>query len=190
MAGVTVFRQLSRLRGVSLTLLKEDIMPSANASTPATTSAVTGTVVTGTSATGTAAGQGPPDTSAAVAKLIRFLETGSVPDGLFAPGVFCDLSLPQWRVQAGTAGEILALRAEGHPSPGQVRVERIEQTGHGFTIEFEERWDSGGQRWYCREMIRADVADGSITELSVYCTGDWDAARQREHAAAVQLIRP
>ena len=30
MAGVTVFRQLSRLRGVSLTLLKENIMPSAN----------------------------------------------------------------------------------------------------------------------------------------------------------------
>jgi hypothetical protein len=30
MAGVTVFRQLSRLRGVSLTFLKEDIMPSAS----------------------------------------------------------------------------------------------------------------------------------------------------------------
>ena len=30
MAGVTVFRQLSRLKGASLTLLKEDIMPSAN----------------------------------------------------------------------------------------------------------------------------------------------------------------
>jgi hypothetical protein len=30
MAGVTVFRQLSRLKGVSLTLLKEDIMSSAN----------------------------------------------------------------------------------------------------------------------------------------------------------------
>jgi hypothetical protein len=30
MAGVTVFRQLSRLKGVSLTFLKEDIMPSAN----------------------------------------------------------------------------------------------------------------------------------------------------------------
>jgi hypothetical protein len=180
MADVTVFRQLSRLRGVSLTLLKEDIMPSANVSARTRTSAVTGTVP----------GQGPPDTSTAVAKLIRFLETGSAPDGLFAPGVFCDLSLPQWRVQAATAGELLALRTEGHPCPGQVRVERIEQTSHGFTLEFEERWDSGGQRWYCREMIRADVADGSIADLSIYCTGDWDEARQREHAAAVQLIRP
>ena len=29
-----------------------------------------------------------------------------------------------------------------------------------------------------------------IAELTVYCTGDWDEARQREHAAAVELIRP
>jgi hypothetical protein len=136
------------------------------------------------------AGPGRPDTSAAVAKLIRFLETGSAPDGLFAPGVFSDLSLPQWRIQAGTAEEILAIRAEGHPCPGQVRVERVEQTGHGFTIEFEERWDSGGQRWYCREMIRADVRDDAIAAMSVYCTGDWDTARVAEHHAAVALIRP
>ena len=140
--------------------------------------------------TGTVAEQDRPDTSTAVAKLIQFLETGSAPDGLFAPGVFSDLSLPQWRVQAATAEDILAIRAEDHPFPGQVRVERVEQTRHGLTIGFEERGDSGGQRWYSREMIRADVEGGSIVELSIYCTGDWDAARQQEHAAAIRLIRP
>jgi hypothetical protein len=134
--------------------------------------------------------QGWPDTSAAVAGLIRFLETGSAPDGLFAPDVFTDLSLPQWRIQAATAGETLAIRAQGHPWPGQVRVERIEQTDRGFTIEFEERWDNEDQRWYCREMIRADVAGDSIVEMSIFCTGDWNEARQREHAGAVHLIRP
>ena len=137
----------------------------------------------------TAAEPDRPDVSVAVANLIRFLETGSVPDGLFAPDVFSDLSLPHWRLQAATAAEILTIRAESHPCPGQVRVERVEQTGHGFTLEFEERWDDQGQRWYCREMIRADVVAGRIVELSIYCTGDWDEARQREHAAAVRLIR-
>jgi hypothetical protein len=145
--------------------------------------------VTSTAA-GTTGERGQPDTSVVVAKLIRFLETGSVPDGLFAPGAFADLSLPQWRIQAATAAEIVAIRSGGHSGPGQVRVERVEQTGHGFTIEFEERWDDQGQRWYCREMIRADVADGSIVELSIFCTGDWDEARQREHAQVVRLIRP
>jgi hypothetical protein len=156
---------MSRLKGVSFTLQKEDIMPSTNRMAP------------------------PVEASAVAADLIRFLETGIVPDGLFAADAFADLSLPQWRVQAATAAEIIAIRAEGHPCPGQVRVERVEKTRHGFTIEFEERWEDGGQRWYCREMIRADLVDGAIAELSIFCTGDWDEARQREHAEAVHLVR-
>jgi hypothetical protein len=150
---------------------------------------MSGSAMTST-ATGTMGRQVRPDASGAVAKLIRFLETGSVPSGLFAPDVFADLSLPHWRIQAVNAEQILAIRADDHPWPGQVRVERVEQTGHGFTIEFEERWDSEGQRWYSREMIRADVVGDSIVELSIFCTGGWDEARQREHAEAVQLIRP
>jgi len=39
-------------------------------------------------------------------------------------------------------------------------------------------------------MLRADVVDGAIAQLSVYCTGDWDEARQREHRVAVPLVRP
>ena len=129
------------------------------------------------------------DPAAPVANLIRFLETGAVADGLFAPDVFADLSLPHWRIQTATAADIIAERVAGHPSQGQVHVERVEQTEHGFTIEFEERWDHEGQRWYCREMIRADVVGDTITELSIYCTGDWDEAKQREHADSVRLIR-
>jgi hypothetical protein len=30
----------------------------------------------------------------------------------------------------------------------------------------------------------------AIAALSVYCTGDWDAARREEHARAVHLLRP
>ena len=125
----------------------------------------------------------------AVADLIRFLETGVAAEGLFAPDVFSEVSLPHWRVQADTDEGLLAIRVKGHPFPGQVRVERLEQTGHGFTMEFEERWEHEGQRWYCREMVRADVVGDSIVELAVYCTGDWDEARQREHAEAVHLLR-
>lgn len=128
-------------------------------------------------------------TDVAVANLIQYFETGTAPDGLFAPDVFADVSLPQWRLQTATAADLLALRETSHPYPGQVRVQRVEATARGFTIEFEERWDHDGQRWYCREMIRADVVDDSIAELSVYCTGDWDEARQREHATTVRLIR-
>jgi hypothetical protein len=82
------------------------------------------------------------------------------------------------------------VRKEGHPGPGTVTRWRADPTASGFVLEFEERWSAEGQQWYAREMIRADVTDGAIAGLTVYCTGDWDEARQAEHAAAVSLIRP
>ena len=129
------------------------------------------------------------DTKVTVARLIEFLETGEPPEGLLAPDVFLDLSVPLWRLQANTADDGVSLRRDGHPWPGQVRVERVSQTDTGFTIEFEERWENDGQHWYCREMIRADVVNDAIVDMTVYCTGDWDEATQRRHASSVSLLR-
>jgi hypothetical protein len=67
---------------------------------------------------------------------------------------------------------------------------RCDPTPTGFVLEFEERWSDGAQRWFCREMARADVVGGAIASLSVCCTGDWDEALQRRHAAEVALLRP
>jgi hypothetical protein len=51
------------------------------------------------------------------AKVIRFLETGDVPDGLFRPDVFLDLTMPTWRVQTTSAEDLIAERKQGHPAP-------------------------------------------------------------------------
>jgi hypothetical protein len=123
-------------------------------------------------------------------KLITWLETGSAPDGLLADGVFLDATLPHWRVQADNVTDALAVRSSRHPYPGVVRVERLQPTSRGFMLEVEERWHHEGQDWYCREAFRADVVDGRIQELKVYCTGDWDEALVRRHAAEVTLFRP
>jgi hypothetical protein len=123
-------------------------------------------------------------------KLIDFLERGIPAEGLFAPDLFLDFTMPLWRVQAGTAEGAVAARRAGHPNPGRVPRSRFDRTERGFVVEVEEEWEQDGENWYCRELFRADVRDGSIVELAVYCTGDWDAARVAEHRAAVQLIRP
>jgi hypothetical protein len=123
-------------------------------------------------------------------KLIRFLETGDVPEGLFRPDVFLDLTMPTWRVQTVGAEDLIAVRKEGHPGPGTVPRWRADPTPGGFVFEFDERWNSEAQQWYAREMMRIEVTDGAIAELTVYCTGDWDEARQAEHTEAVTLIRP
>jgi hypothetical protein len=66
----------------------------------------------------------------------------------------------------------------------------LDRTSRGFLLQFEERWTAGEQAWYARELIHAIVEGGLITEMSVYCTGDWDQATQRRHAAEVRLTRP
>ncbi|HEY7295535.1 MAG TPA: hypothetical protein VH916_10860 [Dehalococcoidia bacterium] len=124
------------------------------------------------------------------AKLIRFLETGNPAEDLFTPDVFCDYTMPLWRLQACGLSDLVRLRQTGHPALGTVPGHRVDPTPTGFVLEVEERWQQGGQNWYSRELFRADVRDGRIAELTIYCTGDWDAAQQARHRREVQLLRP
>ncbi len=124
------------------------------------------------------------------AKLIQFLETGAAPGGLFTADAFCDFTMPQWRLQAQGAEGIVSLRKGGHPAPGRVPRSRFDATATGFVLEVEEEWEQDGESWYCRELFRADVADGAVSQISVYCTGDWDQARVARHRETVPLLRP
>ena len=121
--------------------------------------------------------------------LVTWLETGVRPADLFADDIFADLSVPQWRLQAAGADAAFHLREDSHPFRGEVRIEALDRTSRGFLIQFEERWDADGQHWYCREMIHCIVTDRRISELDVYCTGDWDEATQQTHASQVRLVR-
>jgi len=122
--------------------------------------------------------------------LVSFMETGTAPDGLFAADVFCDFTMPRWRLQARGLGPLLELRRQGHPGDGKVPRSRCDPTPNGFVLEVEEEWRQDGEDWYAREMFRADVTGDSIVQLSVYCTGDWDGARRQQHSREVQLLRP
>jgi hypothetical protein len=129
------------------------------------------------------------DRSDLAAKFIQWLETHEQPAGLFTDDVFVDLSLPTWRLQTRGVEEIQQLRVGSHPVTGRVSRHRVDPTPTGFVLEFEERWHDG-QEWYCRELMRAEVRDGAISDIAVYCTGDWDEARIAEHSTAVALLRP
>jgi len=124
------------------------------------------------------------------ARFMEFLETGEAPPGLFTADAFCDFTAPRWRLQAEGAAAVVALRKGGHPCPGKVPRFRCDLTPTGFVLELEEEWVDHAGSWYCREMFRADLRGEAIAALSVYCTGDWDAARRAEHAQKVELLRP
>lgn len=135
----------------------------------------------------------PETVQRSVAHFVMFLETGgkTVSEDLFAPGVFSDLTFPTWRVQVEGREALIEARRRMHPQPGTVRVEKVVATAEGWALKLEERWEDGGQKWYCREGFIADLdVPGRIVEFTLYCTGDWDEARVAEHARAVRLLRP
>lgn len=128
-----------------------------------------------------------------VADFVTFLETSgqTTADGLFAPDAFADLTFPTWRIQVEGRGALVEVRRRLHPQPATVRLEKVVATTDGWAVKLEERWEDGGERWYCREGFIADLDEqGRITDFTLYCTGDWDEARVAEHARAVTLLRP
>ena len=104
--------------------------------------------------------------------------------------MFCDFTMPKWRLQSEGVAGLVALRKAGHPGPGTLPRWRCDATPTGFVLEFEEQWEQDGTLWYSREIARADAPNGAVAALSVYCTGDWDEAHRATHAASVKLIRP
>lgn len=48
----------------------------------------------------------------------------------------------------------------------------------------------GRDAWHCRELMRGDIRDGALGEVSVYCTGDWSPDIQAAHTREVTLLRP
>ena len=132
----------------------------------------------------------PPTVSAAVQRLIAFLETGHADAALFTDDAFTDFTMPTWRVQAAGRADSIGLRLRGHPGPGKVASHRVLPTPEGFVMELEECWTDAKDRWYCRECIVAGLRGEAICEISIYCTGDWTSQRQADHAKAVALLKP
>jgi hypothetical protein len=50
-------------------------------------------------------------------RIVAFLETGTIPEGLFRPDIFLDLTMPTWRVQAAGTEDLIAERKQGPPRP-------------------------------------------------------------------------
>ena len=98
--------------------------------------------------------------------------------------------MPQWRLQFQGVEHVVRGRRADHPGSGRVPRSRFDATTTGFVLEAEEGWDQDGEAWYCREVFRADVTDGAISQVSVYCTGNWDQAQVVRQRDSVELLRP
>jgi ketosteroid isomerase-like protein len=122
-------------------------------------------------------------------RLADVFRTAQATDVL-ADDVFLDGNPPEWRFQLQGRDAFDAWIKSFMPDGADTTVVRTIPTVTGFVTEFTGRHDEDGGEITDRKILLAEVRDGRVAELTVYCSGDWDADLRARHAAETQLIRP
>ena len=112
-------------------------------------------------------------------RLADVFRTGNANDVL-ADDLFLDGHPPLWRFQLQGRDAFSA----------ETTVVRTIPTATGFVTEYVGRHDENGEEMTDRKILLCGVRDGQIAELTVYCSGDWDAELRVRHAAEAPIIRP
>jgi ketosteroid isomerase-like protein len=121
-----------------------------------------------------------------LADVFRSANVGDV----LAEDVFLDGHPPFWRFQLEGRDTFAAWLQGYSPDGSEITVVRTIPTVTGFVTEFVGRHEESGEELTDRKILLCEVRHGRVTELSVYCSGDWNAALRARHAAETALIRP
>ena len=121
-----------------------------------------------------------------LADVFRTADAGIV----LADEVFLDGHPPLWRFQLQGRDALDAWIKGFMPGGADTTVVRTIPTVTGFITEFTGHHQDNGEEITDRKILLAEVRAGRITELTIYCSGDWDAELRARHAAETQLLRP
>ena len=104
--------------------------------------------------------------------------------------VFLDGHPPLWRFQLQGRDTFAAWLQGYSPDGADVTVVRTIPTVSGFVTEVVGRHEEHGEVITDRKIILCEVRETQISELTVYCSGDWDADLRARHAAEAPILRP
>jgi hypothetical protein len=121
-------------------------------------------------------------------RLADVFRKGEAADVL-AGDVFLDGHPPLWRFQLQGRDAFDAWIKSFMPDGADTTVVRTIPTVSGFVTEFVGRHGEDGDEITDRKILLAEVRGGRVAELTIYCSGDWDAELRARHAAETQLIR-
>jgi ketosteroid isomerase-like protein len=121
-----------------------------------------------------------------LADVFRTAEAGDV----LADDVFLDGHPPLWRFQLQGRDTFAAWLQGYSPDGSEITVIRTIPTATGFVTELVGSHRENGEDITDRKILLCEVRGGRITELTVYCSGDWDAALRARHATEAPLLRP
>ncbi len=120
-------------------------------------------------------------------RFAAYLRTAELPENLFAPDVFCDLNVPEWRFQLQGAEALAQWGKSESPHGSEVTLGRVRPAGD--TVAVETVIVTAGV--YSRSMwlLHLDAA-GLVDEVVFYCTGPWAADTVARQAREAPMIRP
>jgi hypothetical protein len=112
------------------------------------------------------------------------------PRDVFAPDAVFDINIPSWRFQLGSPEAFVGWFRHYTKEGYKINVENVVETQTGFAMELEgEYTDHHGDELYFRNLLLCKVAEGLITEVIYYCTGDWDRPTRERQAKEAALVR-
>ena len=126
------------------------------------------------------------DLSERLADVFRTADVGD----LFTDDLFLDGHPPFWRFQLQGRDEFAAWLQGYSPDGTETTVVRTVPTVSGFVAEFVGRHDEDGEEMTDRKILLCEVRHGRIADLTIYCSGDWDATLRTRHAAEAPILRP
>jgi ketosteroid isomerase-like protein len=121
-------------------------------------------------------------------RLADFFRT-TEPDGTFSEDVFLDGHPPLWRFQVHGRDHLAEWYRSYAPDGCDTTVINVVPTATGFLAELVGQRDEEGELLTDRKVVICRVRAGEITELTIYCSGDWDAELRARHAAETTLLR-
>lgn len=121
-------------------------------------------------------------------RLAELFCTGEIGDVL-ADDVFMDGHPPFWRFQV-QGRDAFAAWLDGYSARGGEKTAvRVVPTASGFVTEIVGCFEEDGEEMTDRMLVLCEVRGGRIAELTVYCSGDWNAELRARQAAEAPMVR-
>ena len=109
---------------------------------------------------------------------------------IFTDDVFLDGHPPEWRFQLQGLDAFNAWISSYSPGGADTTVARTVPTATGFVMEILGIHLEDGEEITDRKIILCETRGDQVSDMTVYCSGDWDSELRSRHAAETTLLRP
>ena len=124
----------------------------------------------------------------AIDSYLEALESGSgLGEGVFAPDVLFDATVPNWRFRLLGEDRVRKQLGSWFKEAGQFDFLERTPLADGELVRFEFSWMENGQPWACHQTHRLTIDNDRVTGVTLFCGGRWPAPLLAEMEEAMRV---